>query len=209
MFLGDGGIGTSLVFDQGIGLPDFAAFPLLATAAGRDALDRYYDVYARIAGRDGVGVVLGAPTWRANPDWGTRLSYDAAALAEANRVAVRQLLGVRRRHETSSTPVVISGTIGPRGDGYRSEHRMTVDTAIRYHSPQARAFASSEADLLTATTTDLPGRGHRDRRGRPAARDAGRAVVHARAGRLLPSGHTLREAISPPTRRPTGTPPTT
>jgi S-methylmethionine-dependent homocysteine/selenocysteine methylase len=114
MFLTDGGIETTLIFDDGFELPDFAAFTLLADHAGRDALDRYFDSYAAIAVRDRVGIVLETPTWRTNADWGARLGYSSEALEAANRAAVELLVAARQRHETASTPVVISGCIGPR-----------------------------------------------------------------------------------------------
>ena len=72
-FLTDGGIETTLIFDEGLDLPEFAAFPLLADPAGRAALDRYFETYAAVAVRDRVGIVLETATWRANPDWGVRL----------------------------------------------------------------------------------------------------------------------------------------
>ena len=43
LFLTDGGIETSLIFHQGLDLPEFAAFVLLDTEAGLDQLRRYYD----------------------------------------------------------------------------------------------------------------------------------------------------------------------
>jgi S-methylmethionine-dependent homocysteine/selenocysteine methylase len=152
VFLADGGIGTTLVYEEGLRVPDLTVFTLYASTAGRDALDRYYDAHARIAVRDRVGVVLGTATWRANPDWGARLGYDTARLARVNCVAVDQLVAVRGRHQTPSTPIVISGCIGPRGDAYRPGRQMTVDEATSYHSFQVRAFAATDADLVTATT---------------------------------------------------------
>jgi hypothetical protein len=77
VFVTDGGLETTLVFDDGIELADFAAFPLLETGDGRAALGRYYATYC-IAERLGLGMVVDTPTWRANPDWGARLGYDAA-----------------------------------------------------------------------------------------------------------------------------------
>ena len=52
VFLTDGGIETTLIFDDGLDLPDFAAFILLDDAVGREALVRYFDSYAAIAVRD-------------------------------------------------------------------------------------------------------------------------------------------------------------
>jgi homocysteine S-methyltransferase len=38
----DGGLETTLVFHEGIELPEFAAFPLLDRPGGRAALERYF-----------------------------------------------------------------------------------------------------------------------------------------------------------------------
>ncbi len=48
VFLTDGGIETTLIFDDGLELPDFAAFVLLDDPVGREALVRYFDNYAAI-----------------------------------------------------------------------------------------------------------------------------------------------------------------
>jgi S-methylmethionine-dependent homocysteine/selenocysteine methylase len=194
-FLTDGGAETTLIYDEGLELPDFAAFTLLATEEGRAALDRYFDAYARIAARDKVGVVLETATWRASPDWGERLGYDREQLADVNRAAVDQLVGVRQRYETPSTPVVISGNIGPRGDGYQVGELMSAAEAAEYHSFQTNVFASTEADLVTALTMTYPAEaiGIAD-----AARAAAMPVVLSftvETDGSLPSGESLQEAI--------------
>ncbi|MGB2712246.1 MAG: hypothetical protein WBC33_12105, partial [Conexibacter sp.] len=76
LFLADGGLETSLIFHQGLDLPDFAAFVLLDDAAGRTALRTYFAPYIALAVVHGAGLVLDTATWRANPDWGARLGYD-------------------------------------------------------------------------------------------------------------------------------------
>lgn len=96
--------------------------------------------------------MLETATWRANPDWGVRQGYSIEALEAANRDAVAVLLDTRQRYETASTPVVISGCVGPRGDGYQVGAEMTADEACTYHAVQARAFAGTDADLITAIT---------------------------------------------------------
>jgi homocysteine S-methyltransferase len=194
-FLTDGGAETTLIYDEGLELPDFAAFTLYATEEGRAALDRYFDAYARIAARDNVGVVLETATWRASPDWGERLGYDRNRLADVNRAAVDQLVGVRQRYETPSTPVVISGNIGPRGDGYQVGELMSAAEAADYHSFQANVFATTQADLVTALTMTYPAEaiGVAD-----AARAAGMPVVLSftlETDGSLPSGQSLQEAI--------------
>jgi homocysteine S-methyltransferase len=100
IFLTDGGTETTLIFDDGLDLPEFAAFVLLEDAAGRAALVRYFDRYAEIARRDGTGIVLESPTWRANPDWAEKLGYDEAKLDAVNKT----------QSACSSTPVSDSAT---------------------------------------------------------------------------------------------------
>ncbi|HEY3486046.1 MAG TPA: homocysteine S-methyltransferase family protein [Ilumatobacteraceae bacterium] len=196
MFLTDGGIETSLIYDQGLELPEFAAFTLLDDDAGRAALIRYFEDYVAIAARDGVGIVLETATWRANPAWGATLGYDADALEQSNREAVALLVDVRRRYETSTAPVVISGCIGPRGDGYQAGEQMTPEQAEAYHSLQARAFADSAADVITAITMTYPAEAIGVVR---AARAVGMPVVISftvETDGRLPSGHTLADAIA-------------
>jgi S-methylmethionine-dependent homocysteine/selenocysteine methylase len=196
VFLTDGGIETTLVFHDGLDLPDFAAFTLLEKPNGRAALDRYFDSYAAIAARDGVGIVLETATWRANPDWGARQGLSVEQLDAINADAVDMLVRTRARHETADAPVVISGCIGPRGDGYQLGATMTADEARAYHGVQARAFAATEADLITAITMTYA----EEAIGvAEAARAVGMPVVLSftvETDGRLPSGQELGDAIA-------------
>lgn len=151
-FLTDGGLETTLIFREGIPLRHFASFELLKDASGRAVLERYFRTYAEMAREHRIGCILESATWRASTDWGTRLGYSAAALAAANRAAIELLVPLAQRYETSTTPMVISGCVGPRGDGYHVGERMTALEAQRYHAPQIEAFSETEADLVTAIT---------------------------------------------------------
>lgn len=151
-FVTDGGMETDLIFHRGVKLPDFAAFPLLDTVGGCELLCRYYDDYAAIARRAGAGLMLEAPTWRANPDWGRRLGYDQAALARINADAVALLEVLRARYAADIGPVLISGMVGPRGDGYSADSRSSPEDAADYHRPQLQSLADAHADLATAYT---------------------------------------------------------
>ena len=195
LFLTDGGLETSLIFLDGWEIPDFAAFPLLGSADGRKALDDYFDAYAQVAARHGTGLVLETATWRANPDWGARLGYDADALDAVNRDAVRQLLGVRDRHAGLGVPIVVSGCVGPRGDGYVLDEAMSPDASAEYHGPQVRSLASAGADLVTAITMTSSAEGTGIV---TAARAAGIPVVISftvETDGWLPSGEHLDDAI--------------
>lgn len=194
-FLMDGGMETTLIFLEGIHLPCFASFPLTETAEGRARLHDYYARYIELARSRGVGFVLDAPTWRSNPDWGAKLGYDAAGLAEVNRRSIAFLHELRERYETPTTPMVVSGVIGPRGDGYQPAARMSAVEAAYYHAAQARAFADAGADLASAYTVNYVEEGIGITL---AARDAGLPVVISftlETDGALPTGQSLGEAI--------------
>jgi homocysteine S-methyltransferase len=193
-FITDGGMETTLIFDDGIDLPDFASFVLLDDANGIDVLRAYYASYIEIAALHGVGIVLDTPTWRANPDWGDRLGYSAEALADGNRRGVA-LLEELRSAAQGRPQVIISGCIGPRGDGYRVDKAMTAEEAQRYHKPQVATFAETAADLVSALTLTYTDEAVGVAR---AAQDTGIPSVISftvETDGRLPSGQSLREAI--------------
>ena len=150
LFLTDGGIETSLIYNDGLDLPLFAAIDLFRRPGGEEALRRYYEPYIEIAGRFGAGIILESATWRASSDWGARLGFSHDELADANRRAISLLQELRSGHPGVRT--VISGCIGPRGDGYQPTSVMTVDQARRYHWPQVNTFAGTSADMVSAIT---------------------------------------------------------
>jgi S-methylmethionine-dependent homocysteine/selenocysteine methylase len=149
LFLTDGGIETTLIFHQGLDLPAFAAFVLLADEQGTDELRRYYAPYVELARERGMGLVLETPTWRASPRWAPELGYDDVQLDELNRKAIALMQELR---EGADGTVVISGCIGPQDDGYNPSATLSADEARDYHSTQITTFADTAADMVTALT---------------------------------------------------------
>jgi homocysteine S-methyltransferase len=84
-FLTDGGLETTLIFNEGVNLPVFAAFVLLETADGRRRLRRYFERHAEIAREADCGFIAEAPTWRANPDWREGWATTAAPWTRSTR----------------------------------------------------------------------------------------------------------------------------
>jgi S-methylmethionine-dependent homocysteine/selenocysteine methylase len=194
-FLTDGGIETTFIFLEGLELPDFAAFDLLRRKGGDAALEKYFRTYAALARRFGTGLILESATWRASADWGTRLHYSLADLATANLRAIALLEGIRRELRDHPKPVVISGCVGPRGDGYNPSQTMSEEEAEAYHGTQIQTFRESAADMVTAITMNYV------EEAIGVARAAARAAMPVAIsftvetdGRL-PTGQTLREAI--------------
>jgi S-methylmethionine-dependent homocysteine/selenocysteine methylase len=152
LFVTDGGLETELIFHHGLDLPHFAAFPLLDKPDARDVLRHYYDGYLAIARAHGAGFIIETPTWRANSDWATLLGYSAEQLDTVNRAAVALAEEVRAAAAADGLTAVVSGCVGPRGDGYDPGNAMTPEEAERYHAVQIGTFASTSADQVTAMT---------------------------------------------------------
>ena len=190
----DGGLETDLIFNHGFDLPDFAAFPLLDDESGRERLTSYFTEYADIARRAGASLLLETPTWRANPDWATRLGYDAAALDRVNRSAVEFLRNLASAWDDIPSTRV-SGQLGPRGDGYVPGSPFAADDAADYHRPQLASFHAAGADLATAYTLTDVGEAIGISR---AATEVGIPVAISftvETDGRLPGGETVAEAI--------------
>jgi len=197
IFLSDGGLETSLVFLDKVELPHFAAFALLEDELGRERLKSYYVPYLELcAETPGAGFILETPTWRASSDWGALLGVDAARMRELNVRAAQMMCSMRSRWAPRlSGPIVVSGIIGPRGDGYIAEAPNSVDDAAGYHHSQAAALAEGGVDMLAAVTmtTSAEALGIS-----MAAHRVGLPVVISftvETDGRLPSGEALGEAI--------------
>jgi S-methylmethionine-dependent homocysteine/selenocysteine methylase len=151
-FLTEGGIETSLVFYKGIDLPEFASFPLLDDEAGRKALDDCVRPYFELARKHGVGMINETLTWRASRDWAQKLGISAADLERLTRKADDEVVAYRNEFESNANPVVISGSIGPRGDAYNPDRALGIEEAERYHAEQIGVFRNTEVDLVSAMT---------------------------------------------------------
>lgn len=194
LFLTDGGLETTLVFHDGIDLPEFASIDLLRDEAGAERLRRYYERYIAIALRHDTGFVLESATWRGGPEWGAVIGYDPSLLETLNRRAVTLLHALRGAHP--ATPMVVSGCLGPRGDGYDPGTATSAEEAEAYHGWQLDVLADAGVDAVSAITmTNVPeavgiARG-------AAARNLPSVISYTvETDGRLPTGQTLDEAIA-------------
>jgi homocysteine S-methyltransferase len=195
LFLTDAGMETFLIFHEGAELPYFASFDLMKSDEGIAQVRRYYARFAAMARDNGLGFVLESPTWRANPDWAAKIGYSREALADANRRAIALMAQMRDEFETAQSPMVISGNIGPRGDGYSPDRIMSAQEAEAYHAEQVGVFRDTEADLVSAFTLNYVNEAIGIAR---AAKAAGMPVVISftvETDGKLPTGQTLKDAI--------------
>lgn len=194
-FLTDGGLETTLVFHEGMDLPCFASFPLLATEEGRRKLRTYYRPYIENALHHGTGFILESTGWRASPDWGEKLGLSPEQVDALNRASIDLLVELRQQFATPAAPFVILGAVGPRGDGYRVDTKMTAEEARRYHSRQIRIYSETEADMVGAYTLNYVEEGLGIAL---AAKEIGMPLALSftvETDGRLPSGDTLKTAI--------------
>lgn len=189
-FLTDAGLETDIVFNKGIDLPCFASITLLRTEEGRDALRIYSEGFLGLAARIGCGLILDSATWRGSPDWAAPLGLSLAELDALNRDAVAMLERLRLDHGSTVPDIVLSGCIGPRGDGYDPGTIMSIAEAEAYHAHQAAVLAAAGVDMLSALTmTNVP-----------------EAIGVARAARALGLPVAVSFTIETDGRLPTGEP---
>jgi len=195
MFLTDSGLETTLVFHEGLDLPEFAAFPLMEDENNLKIMQDYYRRHASLACELGLGFVLESVTWRANSDWGAKIGYEEQALDDANRKAIDFLCDIRDEFKAEKSKMVISGCIGPRGDGYAPKNLMTAEETEKYHSAQIKTLSETPADMVSAITINYVEEAIGITR---AAASFNIPVVISftvETDGKLPSGQTLRHAI--------------
>ena len=157
LFLTDAGLETDILFNRGIDLPYFSSITLLNSEQGRQALEDYFRGFLELASRMSSGLILESATWRASSDWAGPLGLSEAELDTLNYDAVHMLIRLRETYQSRVPGIIVSGCIGPRGDGYDAGRIMAVDEAEIYHARQANVLASAGVDMLTGITmTNVP-----------------------------------------------------
>ena len=156
-FITDGGIETHIIFNMGVELPHFSAFPLNDSETGREVIRGYYRDYLPVARAAARGFLFATDSWRASPDWADRLGYDRALLKQNNVTAVALCAELAEEFAAAGVESTIAGVLGPRRDAWQYDTSMTVAEAFDYHSPQVEAFAGTAATSLHAyTLTNAP-----------------------------------------------------
>ncbi len=139
--------------------------------------------------------MLESPTWRASPDWAERLGITASELELYNRDAISLLRELKREWSGRIGKLVVSGCVGPRGDGYDPGQVMTAEEALAYHAPQIATYAAAGADMITAITmTNISEAIGVARAAQAVGMPVAISFTVETDGRL-PTGQTLQEAI--------------
>ena len=195
LYLTDAGIETDLIFNHGIEIREFAAHTLLPDPAGREALRKYFREFLSLANEHDAGFILDSQTWKTHVHWADDLGEDEQELHEANKASIAFIAGLRNEFSGNSKPIVLNGSIGPRGDAYAPEAEVAADEAEEYHAKQLGWLAETEVDMVTALTFTQSDEAIGVVR---AARELGLPIVVSftvETDGRLPTGQSLADAI--------------
>lgn len=152
LYLTEGGQETEIMYRHGHDLPEFAMYPLLDDPAAMADLTAMYTRVLEAAAANGWNAMISGLDYRGSPDWGDKLGYTRAGLADALARNVQFLRDVAAPFAGRIDHIMIGGQIGPRGDAYALNHTMTADEAEDYHAFQLQVLKDCGVDFVWAAT---------------------------------------------------------
>jgi S-methylmethionine-dependent homocysteine/selenocysteine methylase len=194
-YLTEGGQETEILYKYGFDLPHFAMFPLLDEPRAMSELRGMYERFLDTAAAHGFGVLMGGLDYRASPDWADLLGYSASALADMQLRAIGFLRDVAQPYLGQLPAFLVAGIVGPRGDAYTLDQRMSPEEAEDYHSIQIGTLARAEVDLVEAMTFNSVPEAVGVARAAAAADLPASISFTLDSNHRLHSGPTLRDAI--------------
>ena len=112
-------------------------------------IEQAFRSYIDTAVASGLSIAIDTATWRANEE---RIRASAFSNHAVNEDNVQFLNDIRNSYTDSEISILIVGDIGPRGDAYKPEEALDINSAQSFHSYQIERLASCEIDFLQAST---------------------------------------------------------
>jgi homocysteine S-methyltransferase len=159
---------------------------MIYTPSARAVLEGIYRQYFEIGRSYGLPMLVGTPTWRANPE---RLRAAGLAERDVNGDAVRFLQSVRAEYGPYAGSVFLAGLLGCRGDAYDPGAALNAPEAVAFHQVQARALVAAGVDGLLAAA--LPAATEALGMAQALAAAAGEAVPYILSFIIRPTGTLL------------------
>ncbi len=195
LYLAEGGTETEVMYRHGHQLREFAMFELMDKPEAVTDMKDMYRRYLDVAAKHGFGALMAGFDYRASPDWGEKLGYSTEGLREMQHKCIDFLQDVAAPYRDQLPAVAIAGCVGPRGDAYSLNRKITADSAEEYHTTQMESLKECNVDLVwAATINNIPEAVGISR----AAANAGLPVnisFTLDSTHKLKSGPTLKEAI--------------
>jgi S-methylmethionine-dependent homocysteine/selenocysteine methylase len=196
VYLTDAGLETDLIYNHGLEIREFAAHTLLPDPKGREAVANYLRPFLSLAQEKQVGFIVDSQTWKAHMFWSNDLGSTEAELRKANDDSVGFIASLRDEFSSNDKAVLLSGTIGPRGDAYAPDAAVAIEEAEEYHSKQIGWLKETAVDMLTALTLTQSSEAIGLVRAAGAAKVPIVISFTVETDGKLPSGQPLGEAIA-------------
>jgi S-methylmethionine-dependent homocysteine/selenocysteine methylase len=122
--------------------------PLVYSEEGRWAMEALCRRYIDIAHGADVPILVGTPTWRANPERIRAAGLDRNLNADATAF----MLKLRDSYGEWAPNILIAGLMGVKNDAYQPGEALDAIAAAEFHSQQAGWLADAGVDLLLSCT---------------------------------------------------------
>ena len=152
LYRAEGGQETEIMYKFGYELPEFAMFTLLENPTAMREVRGMYERYLDVAVRHGFVPLMGGLDYRASSDWGSKLGYSTKGMADTQLQAIEFLREVAKPYVSQLPGILYAGVIGPRGDAYTLNRKMTASESEDYHSVQVAALRQAKVDVVSALT---------------------------------------------------------
>jgi homocysteine S-methyltransferase len=150
LVLGEGSMYERLRRDPAVRFDaEMAHATLVYDDGSRAVLERTHREYLDIGQAHRIPMLATTDTWRANRERQDRSPFRDHPVNGDN---VRFLQGLRTSYGAGAAPILIGGSIGPRGDGYRPQDALGRAAAAAFHVPQVTALAEAGPDYLIGNT---------------------------------------------------------
>lgn len=190
------GFETWVQYVDGFKLRHFCGFELLNDPRGLSCMKDYHRKVVEAAVANGFGVINEGLHYRASRDWGDLIGFSRAALEEINIRGIEFYRDFAREYASPETPMLVGGSIGPRGDAYNIGRTPDAAEAEDYHSEQILTFRKAGADHVTAMTFSSVDEAIGLARAAKAAEMPVVVSFFVAKGGRLSGGETLEAAIS-------------
>jgi homocysteine S-methyltransferase len=156
--LGEGSLYERLRREPAVRFDDHVAHATLVYADdARAVLERTHREYLDIGQAHGLPMLTTADTWRANRERQDRSPFRSHPVNGDN---IRFMQQLRASYGADAAPIMIGGSIGPRGDAYKPEEALDREAAAAFHAAQVAALAEAGPDYLIANTLPAVSEAH-------------------------------------------------
>jgi homocysteine S-methyltransferase len=126
---------------------------LIYEEKGRKELTRIFQEYIEIGKKANIPMLLCTPTWRGNIERATKFEKTSGINCQRlNLDCAKYLIKIRNEVGPYYEKIFLGGLVGVKGDPYKVNESLSVEEAIKFHTPQIDTLSTSGLDFLILET---------------------------------------------------------